>query len=284
MAASPHVIDVDENNFQTDVLDRSKHHPVVVDFWAEWCGPCRMLGPVLEQLADEGAGAWTLAKVDTDQNQGLAGRFSIRGIPAVKAFVNGEVVAEFTGVQREPWLREWLAGLAPSEADAYAESAAEALQAGELDAAMANVQAALGSDPNHGGALVVAAELSIQTGDLDVARDALSRLSPDQRAKYASAVARVEGMLETGGQTAAQWQAALNADPDNRDLQWGAAHALAAEGDTEGALKLLLAIVREDRAYREDGARIAMLRVFQNIGERSPLASKYRRKLEMTLF
>jgi len=284
MSASPHVLDVTTSTFPSHVLDRSRQHPVVVDFWAEWCGPCRMLGPVLERLADEGQGTWTLAKVDTDANQDLAGQFSIRGIPAVKAFVNGEVVAEFTGVQSEGWLREWLAGLAPSEADALASGAADALQEGDLDGARAQVQAALGTDPTHGLALVVAAELSVRDGELATARDALSRLTPRDLDKHAAAVARVEGILETGGQSAAQWQAALDADPDNLDLQWGTAHAHMAEGAAEAALKLLLNIVRTDRAYREDGARVAMLKVFQQVGDRGPLARKYRRKLEMTLF
>lgn len=284
MSAHPAVTDVTAASFQAEVLDRSHTAPVVVDFWAEWCGPCRMLGPVLEGLAEQSGGAWTLAKIDTDQERELAGSFSIRGIPAVKAFVNGEVVAEFTGVQGEGWLREWLAGLAPSEADAYAEAAAEALAEGDLEGAQAQVQAALGASATHARALVVAAELCVERGELDVARDALSRLSVGDRDRYAADIARVETRIQSGGRSAADWMTALADEPDNRDLQWGAAHAWGAEGQPEEALKLLLAIVRADRLYRDDGARKAMLALFQEVGERSALAKKYRRKLEMTLF
>ena len=284
MSTHPAVVDVTAESFQTEVLDRSHTIPVVVDFWAEWCGPCRKLGPVLESLAEQSGGAWTLAKIDTDQERELAGSFSIRGIPAVKAFVKGEVVAEFTGVQGEGWLREWLAGLSPSEADCYAEAAAMALAAGDLDAAQAQVQAALGSNATHGGALVVAAELCVERGELDVARDALSRLSAGDRDRYAADIARLQTRIQSGGRSAEAWMTALAEDPDSRDLQWGAAHAWAAEGQHEEALKLLLAIVRADRSYREDGARVAMLALFQEIGDRTALAKKYRRKLEMTLF
>ena len=284
MTASPYVLDVNEADFAGSVIERSHCHPVVVDFWAEWCGPCRTLGPILERLAVEGNGTWTLAKIDTDQNPALAQRFSIRGIPAVKAFMNGKVVGEFTGVQGEAWLREWLSGLSPSEADALADSAAEALQEGDFDGARANVQAALGVNPLHGRALVVAAELSVRVDDASVARDALSRVSEGDRQRYANDIARIEGLLETGGRSADEWRRALADDPTNRDLQWGSAHACAAEGDLEAALQMMLTIVREDRSYRDDGARVAMLRMFQEAGDRSALTRKYRRKLEMTLF
>jgi len=284
MSTSPHVIDVGEDTFATMVVERSMCHPVVVDFWAEWCGPCRQLGPVLERLADEGDGAWTLAKIDTDRFPELARRFSIRGIPAVKAFMNGAVVAEFTGVQGEAWLRNWLSELKPSHADDYAASAAAALAEGDIDGARSNVQAALGANPLHGHALVVAAELSVRCDEPAVARDALSRISDVDREKYASAVARIEALFETGGRSAADWRSALEADPTQRDLQWGLAHACAVEGEMEAALGLLLSIVREDRSYRDDGARVAMLRLFQEVGDRGPLARKYRRKLEMALF
>lgn len=282
--STPPVIDVTAATFDEEVIARSHQVPVVVDFWADWCGPCKMLGPVLESLATQAQGDWVLAKIDTDANQALAQSHRIRGIPAVKAFVDGEVVAEFTGVQAEPWLRQWLANLAPSVADNHVASARAAWAEADAMTARAHVQAALGEDPAHAGALVMAAVLWAQDGDLDTAQQAIDRLSDADIQRHAAELSPVLARIQSGGRSSAEWLAALEDSPDDLDTQWGAAHALAADGDVEHALKLLLGIVRRTRSYRDDGARKAMLKLFGQVGDRSPLASKYRRKLEMTLF
>src|SRR5436309_6683870 len=167
--ASAFVFDVTEETFSGDVLDRSRDVPVVVDFWAAWCGPCKQLGPVLERLAEEAAGSWVLAKVDVDANPGLADVFGIQGIPAVRAFQDGREVAEFTGALPEPAVREWLGRLGPSPADlAYAEGAA-LQQAARLDEAAARYRHALAEAPGHAaaGTALTRVELALRTAGLD---------------------------------------------------------------------------------------------------------------------
>ncbi len=150
MAQAPNIIDVSESTFETDVIARSRQTPVVVDFWAPWCGPCRMLGPILEKLAREANGAWILAKVNTDENQRVAMRFGIQGIPAVKAFRDGKVVSEFVGAQPEPNVRQFIQKLGATPIGAPGDEAAKLLAARrwvEAEAAYRRVLAGNSAQP-----------------------------------------------------------------------------------------------------------------------------------------
>jgi putative thioredoxin len=166
---SEYVFDVAEETFSRDVIERSGEVPVVVDFWAAWCAPCKALGPVLERLADEAAGSWVLAKVDVDANPGLAGTFGVQGIPAVRAFKDGREVAEFTGALPEESVREWLAQLGPSPADLAYEEGAALEAAGRLDEAAARYRQVLAEAPAHAaaGTALTRVELAQRTAGLD---------------------------------------------------------------------------------------------------------------------
>jgi putative thioredoxin len=278
------VVNVTAATFAAEVLERSRHVPVVVDFWAAWCGPCRMIGPVLEKLAHEAGGAWVLAKIDTDAEGDLAGRFQIQGIPAVKAFVDGAVVAEFTGVRPEAQLRAWIGALAPSPADREAQAARAAFDAGDRPAATAAAQRALAADPRHPAARALGARLAADAGDLAQAQALLDGLSPADRGAHAALIGPIEARLASGGRPAAAWLAELEAAPQDPAVRWGAAHALAAEGRLDEALGHLLELVRSHRRFDDDGARKAMLALFQQLGDRDPLTQRWRRRLEMALF
>jgi putative thioredoxin len=167
--SSGSVIDVTEEAFVSDVIDRSHEVPVVVDFWAAWCAPCRQLGPVLERLAEEAAGSWILAKVDVDANPRLAGALEIQGIPAVRAYKDGREIADFTGALPEPQVREWLAQLGPTPADlAYDEGTAHEA-GGRLDEAAAAYRRALAEAPAHTAAATALnrVELALRTAGVD---------------------------------------------------------------------------------------------------------------------
>lgn len=166
---SGYVLDVTEETFAHEVIERSRDVPVVVDFWAGWCAPCRSLGPVLERLADEGAGAWVLAKVDVDANPALAGSFGVQGIPAVRAFKDGREVAEFTGALPEPAVRQWLTQLGPTPADLAYEEGSTLEAAGRLDDAADCYRRVRAVAPGHAGAgaALTRVELALRTAGAD---------------------------------------------------------------------------------------------------------------------
>jgi putative thioredoxin len=176
-----HAFDVDTGNFQEIVIDGSRQVPVVVDFWAPWCGPCRTLKPLLEKLAGEFGGQFILAKVDADKNQELAAQYGVRGIPSVKAFVDGQLVDEFSGALPEPQVREFLARLIPSPVDELRRAARQARESGDLDQALQLLVQATQLDRNDEGLRVDAADVLIEQGQLDEARQLLDSLSPARR-------------------------------------------------------------------------------------------------------
>lgn len=280
VAASAFVKDVDTAAFERDVVERSRQVPVVVDFWAAWCGPCRVLGPLLERLADEHGGAFELAKVDVDANQGLAARFGVQGIPTVVGFRGGEAVSRFTGALPEPSLRQWLEVVVPSEADRLSAAADAHLDEGEVEAAERDYREALALKPTHLGAGVGLATLLLGGDRPDEALEVLAALPQNAQVRRLQAAARL-GRVRAG--EVPELEAELAADPANAAVRIDLAMALAAAGSYAEALDHLLEVVRTGGEPREE-ARSAILDIFATLGDDHPLTGPYRRGLANALF
>lgn len=247
-------MDVTEATFQDEVIERSRVTPVVVDFWAAWCGPCRQLAPIIEAAVERREGAVVLAKVDIDANPGLAQTYRVMSIPAVKGFAGGEVAAEFVGLQPAPAIESFLDQIVPSESDRLVAAGDE----GSLREAMA-------LDPGHVGARVTLARLLDRDGRHEEIPDLLGPVEHDSEAAGLLAVARLRLV-------------------DKPDVAAGL--AALDRGQVEAGLGHLLDAVRVSPGEDDlrDDLRIAMLGVFSELGEHHPLTSRYRRRLAQALY
>jgi putative thioredoxin len=278
-------IEVDDHDFETAVLQRSKETPVLVDFWAPWCGPCRVLGPVLEKVAEEYGGQFLLAKINVDDNPTVAAAFGIQGIPAVKLFRDGNIASEFTGALPEPMVREFLSRFLPSAADKQALQAAELEKEGKSAEAKTLYQAILQSEPSHPKALLGIGRVLTSEGDDQTALSYLEKvpLVADERKEADRLIARLK--LQSGSsQDESALRAKLKSDPNNLEARFELAQALAANERYEEALGEFLAIVKANKNFHDDGARKAMIQIFEVLGSDHPLTEKYRSDLAKVLF
>ena len=278
-----HTVEVDATTFDALVIEGSKKIPVVVDFWAPWCAPCRALTPVLEKLAAEYDGRFVLAKVNSDENRELSARYAVRGIPSVKAFSGGRVVDEFTGALPEKAIREFLEGLIPSPAhELLTEAFSVYAQTHDAVRPLELLARASELEPTNEDVLIARAALLTEIGRSDEARETISSLSPLTQMDERVSALRAKLDLADGAAaapSAERLSARLAENPNDIEARLQLAHLHVAQKDYREALEQLLEAVRLERGQRAGGARATMLKVFELLGNQGELVSEFRRKL-----
>ncbi len=283
---SPWIIDVSDESFERDVIERSQERPVVIDFWAAWCGPCRMLAPALEKQAREGEGNFLLAKVNVDEAQQTAAAFGVQSIPTVFAVRDGKIVDQFVGVLSEDQLAAWLEGLQPTPAET-ALAAARELAENDPAQAEAKFREAVELAPQESAPKIELARLLLHLGKVDESQQLADELAErgymEPEAEDLLAELKLRHMGDSSGDVQTVREAS-RANPDDLELRWQLAQALAGAAQYEEALELGLSLVQDDKANFGERSREMMVDIFHLLGPDSELVSQYRRKLSSALY
>jgi putative thioredoxin len=262
-------------NFQKDVIEKSFEKPVLVDFWAEWCAPCRMISPILEKLAEENKDNWELAKVDTDNNQEIAMKYGVRGIPNVKLFRNGEVINEFTGALPEPAIKEWLKKSIPSKFADQIEHAKLYLEKGDLATARVMLEEIHNGDINNSEVKVLLAKIMLFENQKEALRLTQNVDGNLANIELAEAINNLATLLNRDKKSFPEGEVKekyLNALDDIRKHNF------------DSALTKLIEIIRTDRSYDDDGARKTCIAIFKFLGEENEITLKHRRDFGSSLY
>lgn len=282
MSESPYIHNVNAQNFQSVVLENSLNVPVLVDFWADWCEPCKTLMPMLAKLAEEYGGKFILAKVNADEEQELAGHFGIKSLPTLKLFVGGQIVGEKMGVLPEPEIRAFVDQHITSESDNLMGAANAAFGQGNMEEGLALMNQALALDPTNADLKISMATVVMSQGDKDSALALLDSLSDDDKKKEEAvkllAAINLSSQLE-GIPSMEEIESDLAKDPKNLDALINKSTHLSAQGEHELAMEYLLETFKIDQQFQDGAARKGLFALFDMLGGEHPAVQKYRRKL-----
>ena len=282
MADSPHISNVTESSFDELVVARSHQVPVLVDYWADWCGPCQMQLPVLLKLVEANEGRLLLAKVNTDEERGLAREHGIRSLPTMRLWKNGEVVEEILGAQTESTLRIVLDRHVDRPSDAQREAALELHRQGDTAAAIEQLETICAGDPSNTRAALDLIEMNLAAGRLEAAEAGYAALPRDVRDETDGTRLRARlDFFAIAGEAGdrSELEQRVQGDPDDLESRYRLAALQVLSGDYEAAMEAFLAIIRQDRSFRDDAGRKALLSVFEMLGSEHELVSRYRRQL-----
>lgn len=287
MADSPFIVTLTAANFESVVIDGSFDRPVLVDFWADWCAPCRILMPILAKLAEEYRGRFVLAKLNTEEERAIAAQFGIRSLPTVQLFKDGGPVDQFMGALPESQVREFIDRHLPRASDGLLAQAQGMLAAGDLKRAAKLIEQARAEDPDNPRVALAEIQLTVAQGRTTEAQAALDRLPLELASDPEVAALRGQLLFAvalTGAPEPAVLEQRLAANPRDSEARYQLAAHRVIRSDYETALGLLLELVKRDRAYGEDAGRKGMVAVFDLLGGSGELVTRYRARMMTALY